>query len=99
MQRDEAVQSVLDYVKKEFGFPSSSDEIVIADTLETTYGWFFRTDTRCYLESGDECKALMGNGPVLVLKRDGTLIPFSSALDVELARRFFENSLASNVSK
>lgn len=57
-------------------------------TLEREFGWVFFWNSKQYLESGDKMQALGGNAPLVVLKKDGSVIVTGTALPVE---RYLEN--------
>jgi hypothetical protein len=68
-----------------------ADVPVIGDeqTQEKSYGWVFFYQSRGYAENGDPSAMLIGNGPVVVLRRDGSVHQFGSALPApEILRRF-----------
>jgi len=51
-----------------------SDEIVIIRhlTIEKEYGWIFFYDSKIHLETGDYRYSLVGGGPLLIEKSDGS---------------------------
>ncbi len=42
-------------------------------TIEGDFGWVFFYTTRAYLETQDDRYALVGNAPILISRRDGSL--------------------------
>jgi len=63
----------------------ANDEIVIVDalTLEKEYGWIFFYDSKRFLEKNDVHCMLVGNGPVVVRKKDGVVHQLGTALSTE----------------
>ncbi len=73
MTRAEAAQTALDLANRAWGYPTATDELVILDAwvIESPVAWAFAYNTRSFAETGDIRGALMGNGPVVVLKLMG----------------------------
>ncbi|HEY0737291.1 MAG TPA: YrhB domain-containing protein [Herpetosiphonaceae bacterium] len=63
------------------GHTSNSDERIIIDdaTIEKPYGWVFFYNSRRFLETEDFSYYLVGQGPVIVEKVDGSIHEFGSA--------------------
>ena len=84
---------MLDYVKAfrlaeervaELSRISDSELVVEPEkTLERSFGWIFFYTTRDYLETRDEMQRPVGNGPLVVEKRDGTTTFLSSGHPLE----------------
>jgi hypothetical protein len=72
--------------------PHVKDEIIIRDeyTIEKEYGWIFRYNTKTYIETGDYGKSLIGGGPLIVEKSDGSLEMLGSAYSPEDQIRWYE---------
>lgn len=62
-----------------------SDEIVIASELtrEKEYGWIVFWDSKMRLETGNDKYSLIGGGPVVIEKSDGSLHFLGSRLGVD----------------
>jgi hypothetical protein len=75
----------------EKGF-TQGDEPVIGDdyTQEKSYGWVFFYQSKRYIETGDPSTMLAGNGPVVVLRDDGSVHLLGSALPPDETLRQFE---------
>jgi hypothetical protein len=73
-------------------YDQENDTLVIGDdyTISRPYGWVFFYQSRRFLENGDPSDALAGNGPVVVLSRDGSIHHLGSAHPVEETLRQFE---------
>lgn len=74
------------------GLPQESDilELGLAEeaTIEGDFGWVFFWTTRAYLETEDDRYALVGNAPILISRRDGSLHETGTAYPIEV---FIEN--------
>ena len=71
---------------------AAGEERVVDDewTIERDYGWLFIFNTAEYLRTRDRRFRLIGNGPLLVRREDGSVIEFSSAYDSEEALAAYE---------
>ena len=89
---DAARQRVEESLNRTYGVPD--DRLVIGDELtqEKPYGWIFSYQSARFLESGDLTHALAGNGPVVILKADGSIHQLGSAEDPETTIARFEAS-------
>lgn len=59
---------------------SPSALVVVADaTEERAFGWVFVYTTKRYLETKDPNDLVPGNGPLVVLRADGSIVWLSSA--------------------
>ena len=61
-------------------------------TIEGDFGWVFFYATRAYLETGDDRYALVGNAPILVSRRDGSLHETGTAHPIEFFIENFERT-------
>jgi hypothetical protein len=52
-------------------------------TIETDFGWVFFWQSRSFVDSGNFFHALVGNGPLIVDQRDGTLHHTGTAQPVD----------------
>lgn len=66
--------------------------IIESDTIEGDFGWVFFYQSKKCLESGDFSDALVGNAPLLVSKRDGSLHETGTAEPVEFYIENFKRS-------
>lgn len=64
-----------------------------AATIEKPYGWLFACTTTEFLRTHDPADALIGAGPVLVLRENGRVIGFPSYHFGESALRSYEEEL------
>lgn len=60
--------------------PPGDGVVVNVDAIERDYGWLFTYTTAAFLRTGDFRFALVGAGPVLVLRDDGRIVTFPSCL-------------------
>lgn len=84
LTRDGARLRVLLELRRQFGLRSGPDELVILDdyTIEREWGWvFFYTSRGC--QDGDMRYGLVGGGPYLVNRHDGSIRETGSARSVE----------------
>lgn len=65
--------------------PTENCALVILDelTIEGDFGWVFFWQSNGYRETGDPLDGLVGNAPLLVSRRDGSLHETGTALPVE----------------
>ncbi|WP_285584614.1 YrhB domain-containing protein [Actinoallomurus iriomotensis] len=92
ISRDEADRIARDYVAREFPPMEGAEDIVIDDaaTIERPYGWLFTCATATYVRTRDPDQGLAGVGPLLVLREDGRIIPYTSIYTNEAALREYE---------
>jgi len=74
-------------------FQAIDDELVIIDegTIEKDYGWYFVSNSRKYMNSGDFRDQILGNGPVLVTKKAGGVVQFGTAFTIEQYISMYES--------
>ncbi|MFI7644125.1 YrhB domain-containing protein [Nonomuraea sp. NPDC049400] len=60
--------------------PPGDGIVVNADVVEREYGWLFTYTTAAFRRTGDHRHALVGAGPVAVLRDSGRIITFPSYL-------------------
>ena len=66
----------LELVSKRLSNMSSpSDPFVVVEksTIEKPFGWVFFYNSKKFIETGEFCYRLAGNGPVIVNKEDGSV--------------------------
>lgn len=95
ISRKEADRIARDYVAREFPPRDGAEDIVIDDraTIERPYGWLFTCTTASYISSRDPNDGLAGVGPLLVLRDDGQIVPYTSIYTNEAALREYEQRL------
>ncbi|MBF9069207.1 YrhB domain-containing protein [Streptacidiphilus fuscans] len=63
------------------------DELVITGFAEHRFGWSFSYQSSRWVETGDIQHLLIGQGPVVIDRRDGSVHAFGSATpDADVAR-------------
>jgi Immunity protein 35 len=73
---------------------SEPGELVITGSAEYDIGWVYFYDTRAYVESGDPMDGLVGNAPILIDRRDGTIVETGTGEPVETYVRRYEQRRA-----
>ena len=78
-----AEKMVADYVNASYHV--DGDELIVVDeaTIEKDYGWVFFYTSRRFIETGDICYMVAGNGPIFVDRQNGTMNQLGTALPVE----------------
>lgn len=82
------------------GFPAdffdSDDAAVIMDayTITKPYGWVFSYSSKKFLETNNFSYHLIGNGPILVLKRDGSIVELGTAETIEVQLQELEKKMS-----
>ncbi len=81
---------------KSSAFPKESDilelGLVEEATIEGDFGWVFFWTTRAYLETEDDRYALVGNAPILISRRDGSLHLAGTAYPIEVFIKNFKRT-------
>ena len=100
IDRETAEQIVENYFTDYASKIGLDDEIVVLKehTIEKEYGWVFFYDTRKHLETGNVSYALIGGGPIVVERKDGSLYFLGSAWGLEEAIRRYEERRAQDIS-
>ncbi len=74
---------------------STADEhdfVIVGDqTVERPFGWVFFYTTRKHLKTGDPSHMVPGNGPLLVLRKDGSHEWLTTAMPPQRAIQIFED--------
>jgi hypothetical protein len=74
MTRKEAQSRVEDYlVSLEEADPELDLVLLEESTMEFPHGWIFFYQSKGFVETGDERQFLLGNAPILIDRRDGSL--------------------------
>jgi hypothetical protein len=89
--REEAARIATIFVEQTFP-PEPLIRLDTSVTAERPYGWLFRYDTATALETGDPDESRLGCGPLLVLREDGRIVPFSSAFSADAALQAYERN-------
>lgn len=74
MTKDDAKKIAEKYIDSlVFGPITKREDVVIIDeeTIEKPYGWIFFYNTKAAISKRDLFSGLVGNGPILVSKKDG----------------------------
>ncbi len=61
-------------------------------TIEVEFGWVFFCAARGYLETEDDRYALVGNAPILISRRDGSLHETGAAYPIEVSIENFKRT-------
>jgi hypothetical protein len=80
------------------GYATQDDELVLLDdeTITKDYGWVFFYQSRRFLVTGSLSDRLAGNGPVIVLRKDGSIHQLGGNEPIETMLESFERSLLSS---
>ena len=76
---DEALAIARRYLRTQF--PES--DLVIVGTLERPIGWGVSYQSRRYVETNDPDDMVFGTGPLLVLRRDGSVVELMTFQSLE----------------
>ena len=61
--------------------PDGQELVVMDDkTVERAVGWVFFFQSKRFVETGDINDSIVGNGPILVDKRDGSVHQFNTGI-------------------
>lgn len=73
LNQQEAKLRVLAFLNQ--GCYASQDSIIILDevTIKRPYGWIFFYQSQKFLETGNFSEMLVGNGPIVIEKANGTI--------------------------
>src|SRR6266568_3036818 len=73
-------------LERELRQMSPLDHLYVVDdreTIEKPFGWIFFYNTKRFLDTGDPSSGLVGNGPVMVNKYDGTVTFYGTGESLE----------------
>ncbi len=73
---EEAKQIALDKIRPDCALIDDA-------TMEKSYGWYFRYQSKAYIQSGDVRDMLFGSGGFIVERDDGYVFEFGSAYPLE----------------
>jgi CHASE2 domain-containing sensor protein len=71
------------YLAAKKASPNAVPSLQEALTIEKAFGWVFFYNSAKYLETGDDRYALIGNSPLIVDRRDGSLHVTGSAQPID----------------
>jgi hypothetical protein len=83
IRKEEAEKIVLTYVNSKYQVDNDEMVLIKNNTIEKPYGWIFFSESKRYFESKADKHRIWGNGPVLVEREFGRVIPFGTALPFE----------------
>ncbi len=66
----------------------------IVETIEKPYSWYFFSQTKQYVETGDFHDMEVGSGGFLVEKENGRIVEFGSVYSLEENLKIYEAGLA-----
>lgn len=93
MTRVKARQRVVEYLDQMMKSDESLDLEILDDlTKEISYGWAFFYQSKGFVEEGIQGEALVGNAPLLIDSRDGSLRSTGTACSVEYYIQNFEDT-------
>jgi len=83
IDREEAHRRVAVHVNTDSSH--GDDRLIVCeeDTIDKPYGWVVFYTSEKWLATGDFRYAIAGNGPIVVLKDSGEMIPLGTARPVE----------------
>ena len=87
--RDAAIEIACRYINDRFA--DAGRLVVVSESIiEKEYGWVMFYNTEAYLNTGDVRHALSGNGPLIVEKMSGAVVPLGAAEGVDAAIERYE---------
>ncbi len=87
----DAARTLVDLeINRHYAVPGDRLVIVDDETIEKPYGWVFFYQSGRFLETGEPGLALAGNGPVVVLREDGSVHHLGSAAEPATSIARFE---------
>lgn len=66
----------------------------LIEIIEKPYGWYFTSQTKAYIESGDFRQMDVGSGGFIVEKANGQIVGFSSAYSSEENFKIYEAGIS-----
>lgn len=92
INKNDARAILYHFLAKRYPNRQGDAEIVINDDIaERDYGWLFTYTTAVFRRTRDPRKTLIGAGPALVLRNDGSIVKFPSFYSPEQALSKYEN--------
>jgi hypothetical protein len=83
MDKQDAAQRALKHINRSFDHPTDSLVLLDEETLDRSYGWVFFYQSKNYVETGRSSSRLAGNGPIVVLRSDGSIHELGTANPLE----------------
>jgi len=81
--KDKAIAIAEDYIS-EIQKSTRYNIVLLLDALiEFELGWVFFYDSKTYIETGDMLEMLIGNTPIIIDKRNGSITKTGSAYPIE----------------
>ena len=79
-------------------YTADGDELVVLEdeTIQKEYGWIFFYTSRRFIETGDLNHMVVGNAPIIVNRRTGSLTWLGTAEPLENYVRRYEKSMMSD---
>ena len=93
----EAKTIALDFINASYINPNDELVIIDAETIEREYGWYFFSCSKRFLETRNFSDLVLGNGPVLVEKKNGWAIQLGTSHNVEWYIDMYEKGLLGDV--
>lgn len=92
IQKSDAYAIIKAFLARTYPDRHGDAEIVVNDDIvERDYGWLFTYTTAAFRRTHDLRHVLFGAGPVLVLRKDGSIVEFPSTVSPEQALSQYEN--------
>lgn len=90
ISKADALATLANYLAMEYPEYGPGGIAINDDVIERDYGWFFTYTSAKFRRTKDLRHILIGAGPVLVLRKDGKIVEFSSAFSKEYALARYE---------
>lgn len=91
ISKRQAAEILARHLGQEYPHRHGDSRIVVNDdALECEHGWIFGYTTAAFHRTRDPRHALIGAGPVLVLRKNGKIVEFTSAFSKERAIAEYE---------
>jgi hypothetical protein len=87
MTRDDAERIANDWLAEHVSAPC---RVAAEHTRQVGYGWVFYWNSVAFLDRHDRRRTMIGNGPLLVLRGTGQVVPTGTAYDVDHYLRSYE---------
>ena len=64
---------------------------VLIDVAENRIGWTYYWNSVAYVETGDDLQGIIGNAPIVIDRKDGSIVPTGTGESVEYYIRRYEH--------